>query len=123
MIDIHDAPGGGMGPSEPGRNGRRFARMLLAVLMVPNLAACWLAAKATFDVVTDRFVAFSNLSASGALLAVVVAAVGAVAWLSIATWNGQAPRRVRLVVAYLGACAALWVASVGLALSTVDNSY
>jgi predicted neutral ceramidase superfamily lipid hydrolase len=98
------------------------ARMLLVALMVPSLAACWLAAKSTYDVATDRFLSFSNPYTSAALLAVVVVALATVAWLAIVTWNSQPPRR-RLIVAYALACTVLWTAAVVLALSVVDNSY
>ena len=112
-----------MDGSEARSTGRWLARALLVVLTVPNLAAGWLAAKCTFNVVTDRFISFSNPYTAGALLTAVAATVVAVVWLSILAWNGQSPRRLRLIVAYGLACAALWAAAVCLALSTVDNSY
>jgi hypothetical protein len=106
------------------RSTRRWpARTLLVALMLVNLAACWLAAKGTFEVATDRYIGFSNPYTAGALLAATTAAVAAAAWLAILAWNSRPPRRLRLSVAYVFACAALWAAAVCLALSTVDNSY
>ena len=99
------------------------ARLLIAALMAPTLAACWLAAKATYDVATDRFLGFTNPWVAGALLAVAVLALGAVVWLLVVAWNGTPPQRTRRIVASALACMVLWAAAVILALSVLDYSY
>lgn len=105
------------------RTRRWPSRILLVALMVPNLAACWLAAKVACDVATDRYLGFSNLYAAGALLAVVILALATIGWLAIVTWNSAPPQRARRLVAFSVAGVVLWAAAVILALSVADHSY
>jgi len=89
--------------------------------MAPNLLAWCLVAWRLYEVVTGEYVSFFPVWLAATLLPLATAASIAIVWLALLAWKAPPRSRVKLAVAYVVACVALWASSVGLAFVTSED--